>query len=206
MVYSIKAHLIEEGVLQHVKDNIGKYTLGAAGLAAAGAGEFGDNVQNMTHAGADAAKAGANGLADSFHRTMDNYSGARGHEAGAPNPNSGTDLQMQADNSTKHKADIEAKEAHNKAAEAALKNNNQYKVLHPNEGQVTPGTYIDKTIGYDKDTFDPDTGKRIVNPNNDYSLNTTGKFAVGGLGLAAAGAAALGGNRYIKRNRNRPRP
>ena len=54
MIYEIKRYIIEEGVLQHVKDNMGKYAAAGLGLAAAGSGEFGSDIQNATHSVGDA--------------------------------------------------------------------------------------------------------------------------------------------------------
>jgi len=52
MKYQIKRHILEEGVLQHVKDNIAGYGAAAGGLAAASAGVFGDEASAVVNNGA----------------------------------------------------------------------------------------------------------------------------------------------------------
>ena len=54
MVIDIKTHLIQEGVLQSVKDNWGKGLMAAGGLAMAHAGAFGDTAKHAVDQGGNA--------------------------------------------------------------------------------------------------------------------------------------------------------
>ncbi len=51
MKIDIKKILLEEGILQGVKDNWGKTLIAAGGIAAANAGAFGDKAQDMVQSG-----------------------------------------------------------------------------------------------------------------------------------------------------------
>jgi len=75
MIYNIKQHLVEEGVLEHVKNNIGKYALVGAGLAAAGAGELGSSAEHLATSAGHAAEVAGHKLSDIGHKTLDHYSG-----------------------------------------------------------------------------------------------------------------------------------
>ena len=195
MIYEIKNHLLEEGILQHVKENIGKYALGAAGIAAAGAGEFGDSIQNMTHSGADAIRGGADELANSAHRTMDHYSGATGHDAGAPGGGSDAEIAKDQAADAAHAKQVAA-EAHAKqVADAAHTKQAAFNKLHPDNGKTEHGTFIDTKVGYGKDTYNPETGAPIANRDDEHSLTQKGLYTAGGTGIAAAGAALMGSRR-----------
>jgi hypothetical protein len=51
MTINIKRHLLQEGIIQGVKENFGKIMLGAGGVALANAGVFGDKAKENVQAG-----------------------------------------------------------------------------------------------------------------------------------------------------------
>lgn len=57
---------IEESLMDSLKENWGKLALGGAALAGANAGAFGDEFQNLTHAGIDNIKSGIRDTVDYY--------------------------------------------------------------------------------------------------------------------------------------------
>lgn len=63
---------IEESLMDSLKENWGKLALGGAALAGANAGAFGDEFQNLTHAGIDNIKSGIRDTVDYYKQDNTN--------------------------------------------------------------------------------------------------------------------------------------
>lgn len=64
MKIQIKKYLIQEGILDSIKNNWGKLLVGGVAIAAANAGAFGEKAQ-------DAVKSGGQGLKELTNKAMD---------------------------------------------------------------------------------------------------------------------------------------
>ncbi len=70
---------IEESLMDSLKENWGKLAVGGAALAGANAGAFGDEFQNLTHAGIDNIKSGIRDTVDYYKQ--DNNAAPAAHPA-----------------------------------------------------------------------------------------------------------------------------
>ena len=162
MIYDIKKHLLEEGIVDHVKNNFGKYGLAAAGLAAAGAGEFGDAAEGLTHSATNAVHSAGEGLANMGHRTMDHYAGApETAHTGTETAHTGTE--------TKDKTVVDT----------GPKDTTTHGMLTDTKTTHTP-------------TYDPVTGEKSYESDDSTSLNLAGKILAGTGAIAGtAGLAGM---------------
>ncbi len=80
MKISIKNYLIQEGVLQGVKDHWGKGLMAAGGLAAANAGVFGDKAEEAVKAGGTRAKEFMDKAGDWSKNSMDKLKNTYGED------------------------------------------------------------------------------------------------------------------------------
>lgn len=64
--------IIEESLMDSLKENWGKLALGGAALAGANAGAFGDEFQNLTHSGIDSIKSGIRDTVDYYKHDNNN--------------------------------------------------------------------------------------------------------------------------------------
>lgn len=71
---------IEESLMDSLKENWGKLALGGAALAGANAGAFGDEFQNLTHAGIDNIKSGIRDTVD-YYKHDNNQNTPTAHPA-----------------------------------------------------------------------------------------------------------------------------
>ena len=71
---------IEESLMDSLKENWGKLALGGAALAGANAGAFGDEFQNLTHAGIDNIKSGIKDTVD-YYKQDNNTNTPTAHPA-----------------------------------------------------------------------------------------------------------------------------
>lgn len=182
MIYAIKKHLLEEGILDHVKNNIGKYALAGAGLAAAGAGEFGSAAEGLTNSAAHAGSEGLHHLADMGHRTIDHY-------AGAPESHTAHTTAPQHDAATHPDPSKETYAEHMKReAEAKQQADIQAKLNDPRVGHEHH-TFHDTDVSVDKDGH----------TSYDRHINDTGKDTLYGLGAGVAGLGLLGAHKRDKR-------
>jgi len=184
MKYAIKQYVIEEGVLEHVKENIGKYALGAAGIAAAGAGEFGDELQHTVQSAGHGLSNLGHELAASSHRVVDHYAGVHDNSNNSNNSDSSA-------NSTSSQHDTDNNNDHYSHKENKL----IPKVEYNSDGSLKDGEYRSEQ-GVEKPIFaglaNADTHKvtKIENKeDNDYSITDAGKAAAG----LTAGGLAVGG-------------
>ena len=64
--------IIEESLMDSLKENWGKLAIGGAALAGANAGAFGDEFQNLTHSGIDSIKSGIKDTVDYYKQDNNN--------------------------------------------------------------------------------------------------------------------------------------
>lgn len=108
---------IEESLMDSLKENWGKLALGGAALAGANAGAFGDEFQNLTHAGIDNIKSGIRDTVD-YYKHDNNTNTPTAHPAQTHTPSTpskngfGNDV---VDNLQKAKDDLNA--AHEKSVD-----------------------------------------------------------------------------------------
>ncbi len=177
MIYNIKSYLLEEGVLDHVKNNIGKYGLAAAGLAAAGSGEFGDDASHFANSAFDAAHHGADNVMQHGTHMVDHYSGATGTAGSNTSPDvSGEHVQT----AEEYKQQLAEKAKH----DALLKQANG------------PHTGLDKGTFYNNKISVDNTGH--VDSSYD-GLTDLSKHGLEGTGLGLAGLGLAGAHRNDKR-------
>ena len=201
MVYDIKKHLIEEGVLEHVKNNIGKYGLAAAGLAAGGAGEFGDAAEGAIKSGANAISSIGSGAASMGHRVIDNYSGhnttpsALPNSAGnVPGPDAGHDEKVDAAKTAAAKT-VAAKTA---AATGLNTADHDANFLKSKPADIASKGIFTNTNTTHSASIDPETGARKWVANDpETNLNLVGKLTAGTAGLAGT---YMGGRAIFNRS------
>jgi len=122
MKVELRNFLLEEGLLDSLKNNWGKIAVGGATLAAADSGALGDEIQSLTHSGMDEIKKGMGKTAD-YYANSHPDSHPDGHSNGATiNKNllTGEDYKNNIDNA-KNLLNTKAEQA----AEAA-KNAKEY--------------------------------------------------------------------------------
>ncbi len=186
MIYEIKRYMIEEGVLQHVKDNIGKYALGGAAAAYAGAGEMGEDVSKMTNSIGNTIKnVGSdmgNSLVNSTTRTVEHYTGDQADsKPETPSPKPGVADPLVTDDNGR------------------VFDKNKLVLDNPKD-YTEKGTFMDTkhsfTPQYSQTTgkFDGTVG------DTEMSFTNTSKYAAGGLAAATlAGGAFVGGKRVRRK-------
>ena len=165
MIYNIKDYLLEEGVLEHVKNNMGKYALAGAGALAAGAGELGDTAEGFANSTGNAISKGVDKLSNIGQNTMDHYSGGPGVSSEKPH----FDGTVAND----------------------VSNNSNISAQQPNVGVVSPAdNNIHHSVHGQQTIGDWGTNTAKVVRQDDFEMNTPAKILAGGAGL---GAAALAG-------------
>jgi len=177
MIYDIKSFLLEEGILDHVKNNIGKYAAAGIGLAAAGSGEFGDDASHFANSVFDGASHGADKIMSHGSHLVNHYSG----ESDSPDhtqSNSNTDSHVQtADEYKKHLAE--------KAQHDALLT----KANGPHSG-IEHGTFYNNKVTVGNDGS--------VNKEFD-TLTDTGVNTLAGAGIGLSGLGIMGAHKRDKR-------
>jgi len=166
MIYNIKQHLVEEGVLEHVKNNIGKYALAGAGLAAAGAGELGSSAEHLANSAGHAAEVAGQKLADIGHKTLDHYSG-NANTADTTVNHSSNSNEMTKEEWEHQKAAEDAKIAHEKEIQAKL---------NAPRTSLEHHTFHDTNVSIDKNG----------QINYDRHLNNTGVNTAAAAGVGAS--------------------
>ena len=111
--------IIEESLMDSLKENWGKLALGGAALAGANAGAFGDEFQNLTHSGIDSIKSGIKDTVD-YYKHDNNNNPAHNNTVPTPHPAQTSSFKNGFSNDVVdnlHKAKNDLASAHEKSVE-----------------------------------------------------------------------------------------
>lgn len=179
MTIKIKPFILEESLLDSLKNNWDKIALGGLGVAAANAGAFGEDMQSLT-------QSGLKGASDMVGKTADYYKNPNTNQHPGDTDGDGNPDKFTGDPIQDHKLSKDRLET---AAENAKI---QVQDAKDNEREL-------------RDYNADNSGLFSSALNNTSNFVSDNGAAIGGLAATGAlGAAAVGGSKYKSNNPSNP--